>query len=303
MLEEFVPLEQSHLSELNIRPKGDTPIGAALNLALDQLSAQEAVYRRNKWSFVTSQLLILSDGKSSDETESAITRLQKLTCANRLLCRGIAVGDDPDMKVLSAIAGDKVMLPEQGAMHHAFAEVGRLIFREYEAEAEREVETAENAETRVSSVAGTEIPGHSDSAVSFLLDGSNMMHWDERHSDVILKYLLAVTRRLDADGRCYLAFFDASAQHRLPATDLAEYENLLQFRPEQFRRVPAGTRADDFLLFAADSTPSCRIMTNDRFRDYEEKYPWLQTGRNRLIPGMLLNGMIFFPSIRLKISL
>ena len=42
----FVPLEQSHLSELNIRPKGDTPIGAAPNPAPDRLSDGRPSSRR-----------------------------------------------------------------------------------------------------------------------------------------------------------------------------------------------------------------------------------------------------------------
>ena len=44
----FVPLEQSHLSELNLRPKGDTPIGAALKPAPDQLSDRRSSARRKQ---------------------------------------------------------------------------------------------------------------------------------------------------------------------------------------------------------------------------------------------------------------
>ncbi len=48
MPEKFIALEHSHLSELNIRPKGDTPIGAALNPAMDQLSDRRPSARRKQ---------------------------------------------------------------------------------------------------------------------------------------------------------------------------------------------------------------------------------------------------------------
>ncbi len=47
MLEEFTPIEQSVLPTMQIRPKGDTPIAAALQLALNKLKEQHRWYREN----------------------------------------------------------------------------------------------------------------------------------------------------------------------------------------------------------------------------------------------------------------
>ena len=46
MLEDFTPLHSSDLPNRNIRPKGDTPIGAALELAQEALRSRSAVIRR-----------------------------------------------------------------------------------------------------------------------------------------------------------------------------------------------------------------------------------------------------------------
>ena len=72
--------------------------------------------------------------------------------------------------------------------------------------------------------------------------------------------------------------------------------------PEHFCQVPAGTRADDFLLLQADANKDALILTQDLFRDHVDKYPWLKTER-RVIPGMVMNNLIFFPEISLQISI
>lgn len=80
------------------------------------------------------------------------------------------------------------------------------------------------------------------------------------------------------------------------------YENLLKDDPNHFCQVPPGTRADDFLLLKAAVNKNALILTQDLFRDHVDKYPWLNTER-RIIPGMVMNSVIFFPDISLQISL
>ena len=70
--------------------------------------------------------------------------------------------------------------------------------------------------------------------------------------------------------------------------------------PANFCQVPTRTRADDFLLFQADANKDALILTQDRFRDHVDKYPWLKTEK-RVIPGMVMNNVIFFPEISLQI--
>ena len=44
------------------------------------------------------------------------------------------------------------------------------------------------------------------------------------------------------------------------------------------------------------------MISQDLFRDHVDKYPWLKTER-RVIPGMVMNNLIFFPEISLQISI
>ena len=96
MLEEFIPLEHSTLPGMTIRPKGDTPIGQALNLALDQLAEQEAAYRRKGWSSVTPQLLLLSDGQANVGPSSAqeLGRLGRGLVKEGVSVSTVGVGSD-----------------------------------------------------------------------------------------------------------------------------------------------------------------------------------------------------------------
>ena len=42
-------------------------------------------------------------------------------------------------------------------------------------------------------------------------------------------------------------------------------KTLLEKDPDHFLQVPAGSRADDFLLYMADEHPGARILSNDRY--------------------------------------
>jgi hypothetical protein len=52
--------------------------------------------------------------------------------------------------------------------------------------------------------------------------------------------------------------------------------------PQYFTEVPAGSKADDYILDFAHShgTP---IISNDRYRDYEHNYAWVKSDANRRI--------------------
>ena len=135
ILEEFTAFECSVLPSKEIRPKGDIPIGAALELALGKLKEQNARYRRNNWSSVTPELVLLSDGISSDDFSRVASLIRQLSGKGALRCRAIALGETHDLDALRRIAGENVMLLHHGEMKHAFAEIGRVISECYEAEA------------------------------------------------------------------------------------------------------------------------------------------------------------------------
>ena len=136
MLEDFTPFQTSKLLSINIRPKGDTPIGAALKLAMQKIQKQLEVYQTNGIEYVTPQLILLSDGKnSSDNFSKEAAKIQKACAEDKLICRAIAMGDSPDYQTLSLIAGNNVMLPKNNNLPKAFVDAGKAISVTYEAEA------------------------------------------------------------------------------------------------------------------------------------------------------------------------
>lgn len=291
MLEEFTSLHSSDLPNRNIRPKGDTPIGAALGLAQEALQAQIVRYRSVGIPYVTPNLILLSDGKSTDDFQPVANQIRRMVESGKLICRAVALGHDANMDALARIAGNCVMIPNFGGMRQTFAKIGQIVSKTYEEEAQEVIN--EQA-----------MPVDRHIGAEYLLDGSNILHWDEYRTGISLKHLLAITDHLKITGQPFQVFFDATAPHILKKKAPREaevYENLLKDDPAHFCQVPAGTRADDFLLLQADVNKGALILTQDLFRDHVDKYPWLKTER-RVIPGMVMNNVIFFPEISLQIS-
>lgn len=139
--------------------------------------------------------------------------------------------------------------------------------------------------------------------VEFIIDGSNIINFQREISGASLKYLLAITNHLEATNRPYLAFFDATAPHILPREEVQLYRNLLEERSENFKQVPGGTCADDFILRTASDHPNCKVITNDRYRDHVEDFPWVKETPHRLVKGMVCQDKIYFPSIKLTVEI
>jgi uncharacterized protein YegL len=95
MLENFTPFKKSSLPLVNIRPKGDTPLGGALNLALRQLDAQENYYNRKGIKYVPPQMIVLTDGDSSEDHSFEVNRVRNRVASGMLNCYSIAVGMHP----------------------------------------------------------------------------------------------------------------------------------------------------------------------------------------------------------------
>jgi uncharacterized protein YegL len=82
---------------------GATPIGAAINLALDTLEARKALYKQSGTGYYRPWIFLITDGEPTDEWKTAAQRVQ---AANEN--KGVAfftVGvDKVDLKLLSQIA-------------------------------------------------------------------------------------------------------------------------------------------------------------------------------------------------------
>lgn len=135
MLEEFTPFTQSKLPTMTIRPKGYTPIGAALTLAKTKLQKQLLAYQQRGLSCVRPHVLLLSDGRDSSDDFSAIAAEFRTACQQgELCCWAIALGQQPDLNALRLIAEDAIVQPDCGELKQAFANVGKCVSQIYHGE-------------------------------------------------------------------------------------------------------------------------------------------------------------------------
>lgn len=68
--------------------------------------------------------------------------------------------------------------------------------------------------------------------------------------------------------------------------DAEQFEKLID--NQTIRQAPAGTDADFFILETAREHKS-KIVTNDRYQDYQNKYNWIEKAR---VPLMIINGNV-----------
>lgn len=295
VMEDFTPIAASTLLNRPFRPKGDTPLGASLQLAIAELDRKVNEYKQNGIQCVTPQFIVLSDGKSSDTITSVATEISLRVNSSRLVCRAIALGCNPDLNVLAQLAGKNVITPKFGNLPETFRNIGTIVSQEY-------TESTADLLDKEIEKASQQAPLN-DADTLYLLDGTNMLYWGHSRSEVTLQHVLDITSYLKRHGMQYVVYFDATTPYILkkaPAGEAGRYEDLLKNEPMFFQQVPAGTRADDMLLMVADSNMNTIILSQDLYRDYIALYPWL-SDRKRVFPGMVLMDKIYFPRINLII--
>jgi Zc3h12a-like Ribonuclease NYN domain len=118
-----------------------------------------------------------------------------------------------------------------------------------------------------------------------VIDGANVAY-EERSAGgkPKLANLLKVRRELEERGFDPVVIVDASLKYDID--DQEQIETLI--RSQQIRQVPAGTDADFFIIQLADQLDA-RIVTNDRYKDYAERYPWIP---ERRVPYMIVKGEV-----------
>ena len=118
-----------------------------------------------------------------------------------------------------------------------------------------------------------------------VVDGSNVMHWERDTPDI--RSVFHVIVALKSEGYEPIVWFDANAGYLigdryLGPTPLARMIGL----PErQVYIAPKGTPADPLLLKNAVALKA-RVVTNDRYRDWEERFPQIRE-RGFLVRGRM----------------
>ena len=118
-----------------------------------------------------------------------------------------------------------------------------------------------------------------------VIDGANVAY-EERSAGgkPKLANLLKVRGELEERGFEAVILVDASLKYDID--DQSQLETLIQ--SQQVRQVPAGTDADYFIIQLADQF-NARVVTNDRYKDYLEQYPWVT---DRRLPYMIVKGEV-----------
>ncbi len=116
-----------------------------------------------------------------------------------------------------------------------------------------------------------------------VVDGSNVMHWQEGAPS--LEPVKGVIRALQARGVVPGVIFDANAGYLIGPRYLDDrsFARLLSLPEDRVLVVPKGTPADDYILAAARDLKA-RVVTNDRYRDWADKFPEVRE------PGFLIKG-------------
>lgn len=124
-----------------------------------------------------------------------------------------------------------------------------------------------------------------------IVDGSNVMHWDGGAPS--LDPVRAVVRNIEAQGMTPGVIFDANAGYKIGDRYMDDevFAQLLGLPHSNVLVVPKGTSADSFILEAARRT-GARIVTNDRFRDWQDRFPEVQVPET-LIRGGFRNGVLW----------
>ena len=89
---------------------GGTPMGEAVNMALDRLEARKRDYKNKGVDYYQPMLVIMSDGQSNgslEELSTAKSRTHSLIQSKKLTVLSIGVGPDADMECLSDFSKPK----------------------------------------------------------------------------------------------------------------------------------------------------------------------------------------------------
>lgn len=124
-----------------------------------------------------------------------------------------------------------------------------------------------------------------DMIESVIIDGANVAYEEKSAGGKPkLSNLLRVRGELEERGFEAIIIIDASLKYDID--DQEQLESLI--RSQQVRQVPAGTDADFFILQLAEQL-GARIVTNDRYKDYSDRYPWIS---ERRLPYMIVKGEV-----------
>jgi uncharacterized protein YegL len=114
--------EGRDLQPQQLTANGATPLGQALNLALDQLEQQKGAYRRAGLEYYRPWLFVLTDGRPTDDEIFAVAadRLKKAEAMRHVSVFGIGIGEQLDMRHLEELSAQRKPLRLAGLSFREF---------------------------------------------------------------------------------------------------------------------------------------------------------------------------------------
>ena len=116
-----------------------------------------------------------------------------------------------------------------------------------------------------------------------IIDGSNLLYWKDQvpHLDPVR----AAVGALKATGARPVVWFDANAGYLVSERflDAAVFARKLGLPPGQVHVAPKGMPADPLLLEAAELL-GAQVVSNDRYRDWQDRFAFVRE------PGRVLRG-------------
>jgi len=119
---DFCSLERNPLVP-ELRANGLTPMGEAVNLALDKLEERKQMYKKVGVDYYQPWLVLMTDGSPNGdpkELERAVTRTVEMVGSRKLTVFPIGIGSSADMNVLARFSPNRAPLRLQGLKFHEF---------------------------------------------------------------------------------------------------------------------------------------------------------------------------------------
>lgn len=121
-----------------------------------------------------------------------------------------------------------------------------------------------------------------------LVDGSNVIYCGKRKPR--LKNLQLMIEKLMGMGYDYSVFVDPKTRWKLPEEEREEFERMIS--EELVQQTPPTMGADSWFLEYATNHPEYRVLSNDRFVDWRNKFPWVNN-QNLFIRFMIINDEVY----------
>lgn len=120
LLLDFAAIQRQEVPTLTAN--GATPMGAGVNLALDQLESRKAEYAEAGIEYYQPWLVLMTDGAPTDPIDGAVRRATELLSSRRLSLFPIGIGEDADMARLRQFSPSRPPLRLQGLKFSEFFE-------------------------------------------------------------------------------------------------------------------------------------------------------------------------------------